>query len=77
MIACAIRKNDFEDNKESHFYRDDGKTLACIGANVSSIHCLRDTEGKEGLYFIFPDFSIRSEGIYKIKVPCHLHVHLT
>ncbi|CDH58233.1 predicted protein [Lichtheimia corymbifera JMRC:FSU:9682] len=39
-----------------------------IGSNVSSMHMLRGLDGKEGAYFVFPDMSVRDEGIYRLNM---------
>ncbi|CDH57921.1 developmental regulator [Lichtheimia corymbifera JMRC:FSU:9682] len=42
-------------------------TPSTAGAVVQSLHKLRDTENKEGGYFIFDDISVRQEGHFKFK----------
>ncbi|KAG0181397.1 hypothetical protein DFQ29_008454 [Apophysomyces sp. BC1021] len=37
------------------------------GAVVQSLHKLKDTNNKDGGFFIFADISIRLEGFYKLK----------
>lgn len=39
-----------------------------IGSNVSSMHMLRGLDGMEGAYFVFPDMSVRDEGIYRLNM---------
>ncbi|KAI7881144.1 hypothetical protein K492DRAFT_129174 [Lichtheimia hyalospora FSU 10163] len=39
-----------------------------IGSNVSSLHMLRGLDGREGAYFVFPDMSVRDEGIYRLNM---------
>ncbi|KAJ3309158.1 hypothetical protein HDV04_000437 [Boothiomyces sp. JEL0838] len=56
-----------DSEKEIHLLRD-GKTRSTTGSIVSSIYNLKDTEGRDGSYFIFPDLSVRMEGTYRLKV---------
>lgn len=55
-----------ESDKEMHLLRD-GKTQACTGSTVSSLFRLRDLNGSEGGFFVFPDLSVRMEGEYRLK----------
>ncbi|KAJ3276029.1 hypothetical protein HDV01_006199 [Terramyces sp. JEL0728] len=55
-----------DSEKEIHLLRD-GKTRSTTGSIVSSIYNLKDTEGRDGSYFIFPDLSVRMEGAYRLK----------
>ncbi|KAI8898307.1 velvet factor-domain-containing protein [Globomyces pollinis-pini] len=63
MYASII---DLESDHELHLLRD-GKTRSTAGSIVSSLYHLKDTEGKSGAFFIFPDLSVRMEGVYKLK----------
>ncbi len=56
-----------ETNEELHLLRD-GKTRATTGSNVSSLYRLKDISNKEGAFFVFPDLSVRMEGMYRLKV---------
>ncbi|KAM5534218.1 hypothetical protein V8D89_012125, partial [Ganoderma adspersum] len=38
------------------------------GNLVSSVHVLQNLEGKNGVYFLFPDVSVRSSGRFLLKV---------
>lgn len=38
-----------------------------VGSLVSSASKLYDLDGNLGIFFVFPDVSIRSEGTYKLK----------
>jgi hypothetical protein len=64
MYACILATDS---EAELHLLRD-GKTRSTAGSIVSSLYHLRDTEGVEGAFFIFPDFSVRMEGTYRLKV---------
>lgn len=56
-----------DSDTELHLLRD-GKTRSTAGSIVSSLYHLKDTEGKNGAFFIFPDLSVRMEGTYRLKV---------
>jgi hypothetical protein len=55
-----------DSDTELHLLRD-GKTRSTAGSIVSSLYHLKDTEGKQGAFFIFPDLSVRMEGTYRLK----------
>lgn len=38
-----------------------------MGSLVSSPSLLKNPEGEQGLYFAFPDLSIRTEGRYTLR----------
>lgn len=38
------------------------------GTLVSSLHSLVDLEGQAGMFFIFPDISVRTRGRYTLRV---------
>ncbi|OAD80263.1 hypothetical protein PHYBLDRAFT_58245 [Phycomyces blakesleeanus NRRL 1555(-)] len=42
-------------------------TRVLMGSLVSSPSLLKNTEGEQGLYFAFPDLSIRTEGRYTLR----------
>lgn len=42
-------------------------TRVLMGSLVSSPSLLKDPEGEQGLYFAFPDLSIRTEGRYTLR----------
>jgi hypothetical protein len=46
----------------------DGRTKSTSGSVVSSLYRLKDTSGKDGAFFVFPDLSVRMEGRYRLKV---------
>ncbi|KAI9209008.1 uncharacterized protein BJ171DRAFT_419202, partial [Polychytrium aggregatum] len=56
-----------DSDEELHLLRD-GKTRSTTGSIVSSLYRLKDLDGKEGAYFVFPDLSVRMEGSYRLKV---------
>ncbi|OMJ26333.1 hypothetical protein AYI70_g259 [Smittium culicis] len=45
----------------------DRKARAITGSSVSSLSFLKDDTGKDGAFFVFPDLSVRCEGVYKLK----------
>ncbi|OLY85342.1 hypothetical protein AYI68_g470 [Smittium mucronatum] len=45
----------------------DRKARTITGSSVSSLSFLRDDTGKDGAFFVFPDLSVRCEGVYKLK----------
>eukprot|EP00842_Homolaphlyctis_polyrhiza_P002802 jgi/Hompol1/3522/HPOL_003268-RA len=63
MYASLVAHNS-ED--ELHLLRD-GKTRSTTGSIVSSLYRLRDLDSKDGAFFVFPDLSVRMEGIYRLK----------
>lgn len=44
-----------------------GVTRVLMGSLVSSPSLLKDNEGLPGCFFVFPDLSIRTEGVYRLK----------
>jgi Velvet factor len=56
------------DTEEEYHLLRDGKTRSTAGSIVSSLFRLKDTEGREGAFFVFPDLSVRREGNYRLKV---------
>lgn len=63
MYASLISADSEE---ELHLLRD-GKTRSTTGSIVSSLYRLKDLNGQEGAFFVFPDLSIRMEGSYRLK----------
>ena len=55
-----------EADDELHLLRD-GKTRSTTGSIVSSLYRLKDTDGRDGAFFVFPDLSVRMEGSYRLK----------
>ncbi|KAI8913635.1 velvet factor-domain-containing protein [Gorgonomyces haynaldii] len=55
-----------DSDEELHLLRD-GKTRSTAGSIVSSLFRLKDTSQQEGAFFVFPDLSIRMEGVYRLK----------
>jgi hypothetical protein len=55
-----------DSDTELHLLRD-GKTRSTAGSIVSSLYHLKDTDGIQGAFFIFPDLSVRMEGTYRLK----------
>ena len=70
MYATLISSTN---NDELHLLRD-GKTRATTGSNVSSLYRLKDLDNVEGAFFVFPDLSIRMEGMYRLKVIFYVSV---
>ncbi|PCH44371.1 hypothetical protein WOLCODRAFT_76401, partial [Wolfiporia cocos MD-104 SS10] len=48
--------------------RQIGQQRLLYGNLVSSPHILRNLQGKQGIYFLFPDVSIRFQGQYRLRV---------
>lgn len=44
---------------------------AMYGGLVSSVNQLKDLEGNAGLYFLFPDVSVRLRGRYRLGITLH------
>jgi hypothetical protein len=65
FLYASLIGSDTEE--EFHLLRD-GKTRSTAGSIVSSLFRLKDTEGREGAFFVFPDLSVRREGSYRLKV---------
>ncbi|KAI8809079.1 velvet factor-domain-containing protein [Cladochytrium replicatum] len=51
---------------ELHFLRD-GKTRSTTGSMVSSLYRLKGIDGKDGVFFVFPDLGVRMDGLYRLK----------
>lgn len=46
----------------------DGKTRTTLGSAVSSLFRLKDVDQRgDGGFFVFPDLSVRMEGVYRLK----------
>lgn len=75
MHASLVEKDTQEDVlliKDSRSKDDqikDNRTKATTGSSVSSLYPLKDLEdnGTESGFFVFPDLSVRMEGIYRLK----------
>lgn len=39
-----------------------------IGNTVSTLHMLRGLDDQEAAYFVFPDMSVRDEGVYRLNM---------
>ncbi len=63
MFASLIASDSDE---ELHMLRD-GKTRSTTGSIVSSLYRLKDLDGRDGAFFVFPDLSVRTEGSYRLK----------
>jgi hypothetical protein len=63
-MFASLAKPD--DDSELHFLKD-GKTQCTTGSVVSSLYHLKDPENnnEEAGVFVFPDLSVRTEGIIK------------
>lgn len=58
---------DAESDEELHLLSD-GKTRYTTGSCVSCLYHLKDIDGSEQGFFVFPDLSIRVEGRYRLKL---------
>jgi hypothetical protein len=58
---------DAETDEELHLLHD-GKTRYTTGSCVSCLYHLKDVDGSEQGFFVFPDLSIRVEGRYRLKL---------
>ncbi|UZJ53510.1 hypothetical protein CBS101457_002830 [Exobasidium rhododendri] len=58
---------DAETDEELHLLQD-GKTRYTTGSCVSCLYHLKDIDGSEQGFFVFPDLSIRVEGRYRLKL---------
>ncbi|KAL1922554.1 uncharacterized protein VTP21DRAFT_10093 [Calcarisporiella thermophila] len=58
-----------EDGREERniIYDPPRCTRVLMGSLVASPSLLRNPEGEQGCYFVFPDLSIRTDGRYKLK----------
>lgn len=54
-------------DEELHLLQD-GKTRYTTGSCVSCLYHLKDIDGTEQGFFVFPDLSIRVEGRYRLKL---------
>ncbi|PIA18772.1 hypothetical protein COEREDRAFT_79756 [Coemansia reversa NRRL 1564] len=45
----------------------DKKARTMTGSVVASLAHLKDVDGNDGAFFVFPDLSVRCEGVYKLK----------
>lgn len=61
MLASA------DTDEELHLLAD-GKTRYTTGSCVSCLYHLKDIDGSEQGFFVFPDLSIRVEGRYRLKL---------
>ncbi|PVU98031.1 hypothetical protein BB561_000137 [Smittium simulii] len=55
------------DGKEELSTLADCKARTITGSSVSSLSFLKDDSGMYGAFFVFPDLSVRCEGVYKLK----------
>ncbi|KAJ1732504.1 hypothetical protein LPJ72_003383, partial [Coemansia sp. Benny D160-2] len=46
---------------------NDKKARTMTGSVVASLAHLKDIDGNDGAFFVFPDLSVRCEGVYKLK----------
>ncbi|KAJ2552297.1 hypothetical protein EV175_003368, partial [Coemansia sp. RSA 1933] len=46
---------------------NDKKARTMTGSVVASLAHLKDVDGNDGAFFVFPDLSVRCEGVYKLK----------
>jgi len=78
MHASLVEKDTSEDvlllkdtrsKEDMHLFKDN-RTKATTGSSVSSLFPLKDIEdsnGAESGFFVFPDLSVRMEGVYRLK----------
>ncbi|KAF9192581.1 hypothetical protein BGZ50_008412 [Haplosporangium sp. Z 11] len=77
MHASLVEKDTREDvllikdtrsKEDVHLFKDN-RTKATTGSSVSSLYPLKDFEdnGTESGFFVFPDLSVRMEGVYRLK----------
>ncbi|KAI8320055.1 hypothetical protein GQ54DRAFT_248618, partial [Martensiomyces pterosporus] len=45
----------------------DKKARTMTGSVVASLAHLKDLDGSDGAFFVFPDLSVRCEGVYRLK----------
>jgi hypothetical protein len=65
LFACLVGGDEQDD--ELHVI-DDGRTRFLTGTPVSSLYHLKDTDGSDAAFFVFPDLGVRKEGRYKLKM---------
>lgn len=65
MFACLVGEDEEDD--ELHVI-EDGKTRFLSGTPVSSLYHLKDLDGSDAAFFLFPDLGVRKEGKYKLKL---------
>ncbi|KAN0065637.1 hypothetical protein ACQY0O_000766 [Thecaphora frezii] len=58
---------NYESDEELHLLQD-GKTRYTSGSCVSCLYHLKDIDGSHQGFFVFPDLSIRVEGVYRLKL---------
>ncbi|KAJ2890489.1 hypothetical protein IWW38_004103, partial [Coemansia aciculifera] len=46
---------------------NDKKARSMTGSVVASLAHLKDIDGSDGAFFVFPDLSVRCEGVYRLK----------
>ncbi|KAJ1920110.1 hypothetical protein IWQ60_007072 [Tieghemiomyces parasiticus] len=77
MYVCVL-----DEGGEQEIYRTkNGKNAILSGSLVSSINYLRDVDDdysdRRGAFFVFPDLSIRLEGVYRLKFHLYELLDLT
>lgn len=68
LFACLVGAEDEDDTAEELHLIDDGKTRFLTGTPVSSLYHLKDLNGHDAAFFVFPDLGVRKEGKYKFKM---------
>ncbi|RKP38260.1 velvet factor [Dimargaris cristalligena] len=63
MYVCVLS----ETGDEEIYHTKNGKNTILSGSLVSSVNNLRDINDQRGAFFVFPDLSIRLEGVYRLK----------
>lgn len=56
-----------EDASEELVTLPERQARTMTGSIVSSLAHLKDIDGTEGAFFVFPDLSVRCEGVYRLK----------
>ncbi|KAI9230348.1 MAG: velvet factor, partial [Piptocephalis tieghemiana] len=46
---------------------EDRTTRSTLGGVVSSLYHLKDMDNTDGGFFVFPDISVRMEGLFRLK----------
>lgn len=65
LYACLVGGDEGEDELN---LTEDGKSRFLTGTPVSSLYHLKDLDGSEVAFFVFPDLGVRREGRYKLKL---------
>ncbi|KAI8993334.1 velvet factor-domain-containing protein [Pilobolus umbonatus] len=63
LIALLIPADDSQEQPDILLH-----SKLTVGRTVSSLYILRDLDGKDGAFFVFSDISVRTEGIYRLRM---------